>query len=208
MIRGSTADHFSRAWYVIAMVAMDASSTQTRKGTMRTNICKMLLAVSAACALAMNIAACGGMEGDTEDDLDVATEAAPLIGTTYDYGSRTIYAPASRFMGTPMVRITTKTAVTNTCNRIERVMSLMPQTQVTRSLCGQLGLVWRIVAASGGYCTTTTTNTTPTGVYRYNYTNPLQRELNYNVVDWDGVAQRVLDQSGWIPSISNGCPRS
>lgn len=115
---------------------------------------------------------------------------------------RTIYADGSHMVGTPRVRITTKHG--GVCNKLVMGMSLVDN--VTEELCLNLNLIWVARGVGGAFYCRTSTNQ-PGRVFSYEYSGNGQ-ELNYNVLDWNGIRADANDQSGWIPSSGNGCDRT
>lgn len=136
----------------------------------------------------------------------VGESTAELIPTWYASNSRSIYARASFFRGTPNVKITTRSVLSGACRTTGPVvMQRLPASSTTQTICNRLGLTYGPVS-SGGYACRTTSSSTQQAVMYYNFTSATQSQLNYNVFDWDG--RRMLDQSGWQPGgAGNGCPR-
>ncbi|MCA9547623.1 MAG: hypothetical protein KC613_24640 [Myxococcales bacterium] len=140
-------------------------------------------------------------------DPEVEVSEYPLIPTWYNSSSRSIYARASIFRGTPNVKITTRTIATGRCNVTGPVvMRRLPKTSTSRTICSNVGLTYGPVSTGGNGCRTSSSSTEQAVMY-YNYTSATQTQLNYNVFDWNGA--RALDSSGWQPAgPGNGCARS
>lgn len=151
-----------------------------------------LLVASSGCGISDPL----GLEEETREN------AEPLISTWYQSFLvwRTVYADGSDIAGTPRVRITSKHG--GRCSKQESGMSLV--SNVTEEICVGVNLIWK-VTGQGSYCRTSTNQ--PGRVFSYEYSGN-GSELNYNVLDWDGINAVAIDESGWIPSNGNGCDRA
>lgn len=164
----------------------------------------MRLALFSTLMLILGAGGCGGEAEVAEAD------TSELIGTYYAGSngvSRTIYAKANAFRGTPRVRITTRTTVTGSCNAYDRGMAPVPPTTVNQSICASLGLSWHMVNGGSYACTATMQSNVAVGLLSYTLSSLSDTQLNYEVIDLGNNA--VLNRSGWVPGTpGNGCPRT
>jgi hypothetical protein len=142
-----------------------------------------------------------GAEGTDEEG-----SGGGAISTYYDTTWRIIYASAADIRYTPRVKITAK-RLGSTCESFDYAMELVPQKEVTWSVCGQFGGESITVAGGASVCRSSVTKS-PMNFYRYNFTSPTLTQLNYRVYDWNGRYEAAT--SGWLPpgSAANGCRRS
>lgn len=146
--------------------------------------------------------------GDAENtDENVAEAEEPLISTWYanDYNTRTVWARGP-FSGTPRVRYTWRTAVTNACNLSEKGMVPAPSSEITYNVCASLGLTYKVFSGGINACVTSTSSPSPTPIFRYRWFDALATQINYRVID-QGINGAILNDSGWVPFNGNGCPR-
>lgn len=150
------------------------------------------------------LASCGGEFAEDEASSALRSELlAEPISTWYESGSRTVYANGES-RGTLNVRLSYKRFGT-TCKEETRVMNRVPDARMTASLCGAVHGIWKLITASTYGCVSVVTKN-PINAYYYNFTSPIDTQLNYRVFYWDGT--RELASSGWQPPPGNGCPKT
>lgn len=162
-------------------------------------------ALALACFSVLATASC---IAEPVDEVDEETgEAQEALVSTYyteSWGTRTVYARNFDPNGAPRVRW--NGVKWGSCTAVsEKSMSPVPVQEITASLCASVGTQATYANGTVTGCVSVNT-TTPAYLWKYSWFDPTLTQCNYNVIDLGAYGQ-IIDQSGWIPTPGNGCPR-